>query len=65
MILSLNYFQSWTVASDRSMLERALNVPVCADVWDRCQCKNGVTMYYTPKDTTLAVIKFHMFIGVR
>ena len=65
MILSLNSFRAWSVASARSTLERALTVPVCVDVWAWSQCKSGVTLRFRPKDTTLATIKFHVFIGVR
>ena len=65
MILYLNSLRGWSVASDRSTLERAPTVPVCADVWDRRHFKSGITLYYRPKDAALAVIIFHALFEVR
>ena len=65
MILYLNSFRAWSVASARSTLERALTVPVCADVWARSHCKSGITLCSRRKDASLVVIMSHVLIGVR
>ena len=65
IIIYLNYLHSWSVTPARSMLERALTMPVCADVWARSHRKSGITLHSRPKDAALAVIIFHAFIGFR